>query len=79
MCCRTMAQVRQLNWSELQFCFSTIRLVGLEAYGLIGFYAMIQAALVLFDFGIGTTLNRDIPPFLLAYGVPERARKSLRT
>lgn len=37
-----------------------LRLLGVEAYGLIGFYATLQAIFGLFDLGLGATLNRSI-------------------
>jgi O-antigen/teichoic acid export membrane protein len=37
-----------------------IRFVGLEAYGLIGFYTMLLASLAILDLGLSTTLNREL-------------------
>ncbi|MBM4126991.1 MAG: hypothetical protein FJ247_06540 [Nitrospira sp.] len=37
-----------------------IRFLGIEAYGLIGFLVALQAALAIFDLGMGATLNREI-------------------
>ena len=37
-----------------------VRLIGVESYGLIGFYATLQAASILFDLGLSTTINREI-------------------
>jgi len=37
-----------------------IRLLGAEAYGLIGFVASLQSILVVFDFGIPTTIIREV-------------------
>jgi len=37
-----------------------LRLLGVEAYGLIGFYATLQAVFGLFDLGLGATFNRGI-------------------
>ena len=37
-----------------------IRILGAEAYGLIGFVTSLQSILVLFDFGIPTTLIREV-------------------
>ena len=37
-----------------------IRILGAEAYGLIGFVTSLQSILVLFDFGIPTTLVREV-------------------
>lgn len=40
-----------------------IKYLGVEAYGLIGFYAVMQAWLILFDMGIAQTLNREMARF----------------
>jgi hypothetical protein len=40
-----------------------IKYLGIEAYGLIGFYVLMQAWLVLFDMGITQTLNREMARF----------------
>lgn len=40
-----------------------IQYLGMEAYGLIGFYAMLQACLNLLDMGMSTTLSREMARF----------------
>ena len=40
-----------------------IQYLGVEAYGLIGFYAVMQAWLTLFEMGITQTLNREMARF----------------
>jgi O-antigen/teichoic acid export membrane protein len=37
-----------------------IRLLGVESYGLVGFYLTIQAVLVVLDLGLGSALNREL-------------------
>jgi O-antigen/teichoic acid export membrane protein len=37
-----------------------LRYLGMEAYGLIGFYAMLQAVLQVFDLGLAPTVSREI-------------------
>src|SRR5688500_15054479 len=37
-----------------------IYFVGIEAYGLIGFYTMLLASLALLDLGLSTTVNREL-------------------
>ena len=37
-----------------------IRLMGIEAYGLVGFYVTLQTAISLLDFGLSTTINREL-------------------
>ncbi len=34
--------------------------IGVESYGLIGFFITIQAFIILLDFGLSTTLNREL-------------------
>src|SRR3972149_8616428 len=47
-----------------------IKFLGIEAYGLIGFYAMLQGILVVWDFGLGQTLNRELARYS---AMPEKA------
>ncbi|MBW1819154.1 MAG: oligosaccharide flippase family protein, partial [Deltaproteobacteria bacterium] len=37
-----------------------IQFLGVEAYGLVGFYASLKAVSSIFDFGLSTTLNREV-------------------
>lgn len=37
-----------------------LKYLGLESYGLIGFFATLQALLVLLDFGVSPTINREV-------------------
>jgi O-antigen/teichoic acid export membrane protein len=37
-----------------------VRLLGVEAYGLVGFFTSMQAVFTLLDLGFGTTLNREL-------------------
>ena len=37
-----------------------LRYLGLEAYGLIGFFAMTQAMLQILDLGLAPTINREV-------------------
>ena len=37
-----------------------IRLLGVEAYGLVGFYLTLQAALLVLDLGLSPTINREM-------------------
>ena len=36
-----------------------IKLIGIEAYGLIGFYTVLQATVQVFDLGLGQTITRE--------------------
>lgn len=55
-----------------------IRLLGLEAYGLIGFYANLLVLLNLFDFGLSAAMNREMAR-LSAAGRREDAADFART
>ena len=37
-----------------------IKLLGIEAYGLVGFYVTLLAALQVLDLGISPTINREM-------------------
>jgi O-antigen/teichoic acid export membrane protein len=37
-----------------------IRLLGLESFGLVGFYLTLQALAIVFDFGLAGTINREL-------------------
>ena len=50
-------------WSgliQLIFVPFYIKFLGMEAYGLIGFFIMLQGLLSLLDLGLSTTLNREL-------------------
>ena len=50
-------------WSgliQLVFVPLYIKFLGMEAYGLIGFFLMLQGLLILLDLGLSTTLNREL-------------------
>jgi len=48
-----------------------IRILGIEAYGLIGFYITLQAVFAVLDLGLSTTLNRELARFS---ALPDRAQ-----
>lgn len=50
------------------------RLLGREAYGLVGFFGTLAAVLNLFDFGLSMTLNREMAR-LSAEGTPEASQE----
>lgn len=52
-----------------------IRYLGVEAYGLVGFYAVLQACLVLLDLGITQTLGRE----MARYTAGQRSAPSIGT
>lgn len=50
-------------WSgliQMVFVPLYIKFLGMEAFGLIGFFLMLQGLLSLFDLGLSTTLNREL-------------------
>lgn len=56
-----------------------IQYLGVEAYGLIGFYAVMQAWLTLFDMGITQTLNREMARFTAGVHTPQSIHDLLRS
>lgn len=56
-----------------------IQYLGVEAYGLIGFYAVMQAWLTLFDMGITQTLNREMARFTAGAHTPQSIHNLLRS
>ena len=55
-----------------------LRYLGLEAYGLIGFFATAQAMFLLLDLGLAPTINREVARAAAA-GVMAEARRLLHT
>lgn len=54
-------------WASLMgfiFIPQYIRLIGIESYGLIGFFALLQTWLSLLDMGMRPTLNREMAKFI---------------
>jgi O-antigen/teichoic acid export membrane protein len=65
------------GWSallSLAFVPVYIRFVGVEAYGLIGAFATLQAVLGLLDLGLGSTLTRE---FARSHDLPASAKRDL--
>ena len=56
-----------------------IHFLGIEAYGLIGFAVMLQAALRVFDFGLSPTMNREMARYSVQAGRAEEMRDFVRT
>jgi O-antigen/teichoic acid export membrane protein len=51
------------GWSALLGLVCTplyIRFMGIEAYGLVGFYIMLQTSLLVLDMGLSPTMNREM-------------------
>lgn len=52
-----------VGWSAVVSIVSIrwyVGLLGIESYGLIGFFATLQAAIALFELGLGATINREV-------------------
>ena len=56
-----------------------IRFLGIEAYGLIGFFAALMAAFALLDLGLSLTINRELARRAGNEGLREGSRDLLRT
>jgi O-antigen/teichoic acid export membrane protein len=69
-------------WSGLMalaFIPLYIGFMGIEAYGLVGFYVTLQAVLALLDLGLSTTLNRELASRRAGNGVAGGIRDLVRT
>ncbi len=56
-----------------------LRLMGIEAYGLIGFFSAMQAVLSLLDMGVSPTLNREMARYTNLREHGQQARDLVRT
>jgi len=56
-----------------------IRYLGMEAYGLIGLFVLIQAWLALLDMGMTPTLNREMARFTAGAHSPQSINDLLRS
>lgn len=64
---------------QLVFIPFYIRFLGMEAYGLIGFYLMLQAVLLVLDLGLGPTMNREMARYSVSKEKAGEARDFART
>lgn len=70
------------GWAALMavaFLPSYVHHLGVEAYGLIGLFAVIQAMVMVLDMGTGPTLNREMVRFALGDTAPQYIRNLLRS
>ncbi|MHB8138204.1 MAG: oligosaccharide flippase family protein [Smithellaceae bacterium] len=70
------------GWSAvmgLLFIPLYIHYLGMETYGLIGLFALLQAWLVLFDIGMTPTLTREMARFTAGTHSPQSIRNLLRS
>jgi O-antigen/teichoic acid export membrane protein len=56
-----------------------IQVLGIEAYGLIGFFTTLQAVFALLDLGLSTTLNREVARLSARAGTEQEIRDLVRT
>jgi O-antigen/teichoic acid export membrane protein len=56
-----------------------IRFMGMEAYGLIGFYAMLQGTLQILDLGLSPTMTRELARYSSQSGKEHEMRDFVRT
>ncbi len=56
-----------------------IKFLGIGAYGLIGFYAMLQASLQILDLGLSQTMNRELARYSVLADKAGEARDFVRT
>ena len=77
-----MANMAGAGWSAaLQFLSVpfVVKLIGVEAYGLIGFFITVQASLQMLDLGFSATVNRELARYSSQGGKVNEARDFLRT
>jgi O-antigen/teichoic acid export membrane protein len=56
-----------------------LKFLGIEAYGLVGFYLMLQAILQVLDFGLSPTMNREMARYSVQPEKAAEARDLVRT
>src|SRR5659263_132861 len=56
-----------------------IRFMAMEAYGLIGFYFMLQGVIQILDLGLSPTMNREMARYSVLPGKAGEARDFVRT
>jgi O-antigen/teichoic acid export membrane protein len=69
-------------WSAfiaLAFIPLYIRLIGIEAYGLVGLFTALQMTLSVLDLGLSTTVNREVARLSLQPGTAQEIREVVRT
>lgn len=61
-----IAGILHVAWSAIASLIAVplyLKYLGLEAYGLVGFFAVTQSLLTLLDFGLASTVNREVARF----------------
>lgn len=77
-----LANFAGAGWSTLMglaFIPVYIRFVGIEAYGLLGFYVALQSVLQILDLGLSPTMNREIARYSVWPEKAAEARDFART
>jgi len=64
---------------NLAFIPLYIKFMGIESYGLIGFYVALQAVVVVLDMGLSVTLTREMARLSMHKGMNQKMRDLLRT
>lgn len=64
---------------QLAFIPFYIKFLGMEAYGLVGFYIMLQAVLQILDLGLGPTTNREMARYSVSADNAGEMRDFART
>jgi O-antigen/teichoic acid export membrane protein len=64
---------------NLAFVPLYIKFMGVEGFALVGFYLTLQSLLVLFDFGLSTTANRELARYSSLLGQEQKMRNITRT
>ena len=65
--------------ASLVFIPFYVKILGVEAYGLVGFYATMQGVLTLLDMGLSTTVSRETARLSLHGNNNEEIRNLIRT
>ncbi|HEY0283072.1 MAG TPA: oligosaccharide flippase family protein, partial [Rhizomicrobium sp.] len=63
----------------LAFIAIYLRLLGAEAYGLVAFFTMLLSTLQILEFGLGTTINRELARYSISSKNARDARDLSRT
>jgi O-antigen/teichoic acid export membrane protein len=77
-----IANIAGQGWSAAMMLLLVplyVRLLGVEAYGLIGVYATLQAALQILDLGLSQTINRQLARYRALPDEGAEARDFVRT
>src|SRR5262249_50939628 len=70
------------TWSALMglaFIPLYVKFMGIESYGLVGFFLTLQAVISLIDIGLSTTLNRELARYSARPEQAQEMRDVVRT